>query len=77
MNVSPGIVPHLSKPNGGVQSGLSVDVAGRPIISSWTNMSPTACQIDKSRRVPTLPPLKGSNNFEGRIPIFFATKNWE
>ena len=70
MNAVPGIVSSsLSKSNGGVQPGLSIDVAGRPLLSSWANMSPTACKIDKTRRLPTLPSTKGSNNFEGRGEI--------
>ena len=67
MNALPGIVSSLSNPNGGIQPGLSIDVTGRPLLPSWSNMSPTACKIDKTRRMPTLPQMKGSNNFEGRI----------
>ena len=69
MNALPGIVSSLSNPNGGIQPNLSIDVTGRPMLPSWTNMSPTACKIDKTRRMPTLPQMKGSNNFEGRIVI--------
>lgn len=67
MNALPGIVSSLSNPNGGIQPNLSIDVTGRPLLPSWTNMSPTACKIDKTRRMPPLPQMKGSNNFEGRI----------
>ena len=66
MNAFPGIVSPLSKPSGGVQPSLSVDITGRPLSSSWANMSPTACKIEQPRRMPTLPTMKGSNNFEGR-----------
>ena len=66
MNALPGIVSPLSKPGGGVQPSLSVDITGRPLSTSWANMSPTACKIDQARRMPTLPTMKGSNNFEGR-----------
>ena len=66
MNALPGIVSPLSKPSGGVQPSLSVDITGRPLSSSWANMSPTACKIEQPRRMPTLPIMKGSNNFEGR-----------
>ena len=66
MNALPGIVSPLSKPGGGVQPSLSVDITGRPLSSSWANMSPTACKIEQPRRMPTLPTMKGSNNFEGR-----------
>jgi len=69
MNALPGIVSSLSNPNGGIQPSLSIDVTGRPLLPTWTNMSPTACKIDKTRRIPTLPQMKGSNNFEGRIII--------
>ena len=69
MNALPGIVSSLSNPNGGIQPNLSIDVTGRPLLPSWTNMSPTACKIDKTRRMPPLPQMKGSNNFEGRIAM--------
>ena len=74
MNAVPGIVSSsVSKSNGVVQPGLSVDVAGRPLLSSLANMSPTACKIDKTRRLPTLPQIKGSNNFEGRNETKYKT----
>ena len=66
MNALPGIVSPLSKPSGGVQPGLSVDITGRTLSTSWANMSPTACKIEQARRMPTLPTMKGSNSFEGR-----------
>ena len=66
MNALPGIVSPLSKTGGGVPPSLSVDITGRPLSTSWVNMSPTACKIDQTRRMPTLPTMKGSNNFEGR-----------
>ena len=73
MNALPGFVSSLSNPNGGIQPSLSIDVTGRPLLPTWTNMSPTACKIDKTRRIPTLPQMKGSNNFEGRIVITIDT----
>ena len=56
--------PTLSKSNGGVPQCISVDIAGRTSLSSWTNLATDSCVIEKVRP-PDMIHLNNPKNFKG------------